>query len=44
MDVVIVRTGLAHGFEAPVRGSRSQQLGMLLIEVAEGGIRRFAAE
>jgi hypothetical protein len=44
MDVVVVWTGLAHGFEAPVGGSGSHQVGMLFMKVAKGGVGRLAAK
>jgi len=44
VDVVVVRAGLAHGLETPIGGVRSQKLGVLFLEIAEGGIGRLAAE
>jgi hypothetical protein len=44
MDIVIVRTCLAHGFEAPVSCRGAHQIGMFLMKVAEGSIGRLAAE
>jgi len=44
MDVMIVWTGFAHGFEAPVSGRGAHQVGMLLMKVAKGGVGRLAAK
>jgi hypothetical protein len=44
MDVVVVWACLAHGFEAPVSGGGAHQVGMLLVEVAKGGVGRLAAK
>jgi len=44
MDVVIIGPSFAHGLETPIGGGRSQKLGVLFLEIAEGGIGRLAAE
>jgi hypothetical protein len=44
MDVVVVGACLAHGFEAPVRGGGSHQIGVLLMKLAKGGVSRLAAK
>jgi len=44
MDVVVVWASLAHGFETPVGGGGSHQVGMLLMKVAKGGVGRLAAK
>jgi hypothetical protein len=44
MNVVIIRAGLAHGLEAPVRSRGAHQVSMFLMKVAKGGIGRLAAK
>jgi hypothetical protein len=44
MNVVIVRSGLSHGFETPVGSGRSGQIEELIMEFPEGSIRGLAAE
>jgi hypothetical protein len=44
MDVVIIRTCLAHGLETPISGRCSQQFSMLFRKITIGYIRRLAAK
>jgi hypothetical protein len=44
MNVVVVWARLAHGFEAPIGGRGSHQIGVLLMKVAKGGVGRLAAK
>jgi len=44
MDVVVVGAGFAHGFETPVSGGGTHQVGMFLMKVAKGGVGRLAAK
>jgi hypothetical protein len=44
MNVVFVRAGFAHGFEAPVSGRGTHQIGVLLMKVAKGGVGGLAAK
>jgi hypothetical protein len=44
MDVMVVGACLAHGFETPVRGGGSHQIGVLLVKLAKGGVGRLAAK
>jgi len=44
MDVVVVGAGFAHGFETPVSGGGTHQVGMFLMKVDKGGVGRLAAK
>jgi hypothetical protein len=44
MDVMVVGACLAHGFETPVRGGGSHEIGVLLVKLAKGGVGRLAAK
>jgi hypothetical protein len=44
MYIVVVRAGLAHGFQAPVSSGGSHQFYQFFMEVTEGAITGFATE